>query len=172
MRCCHREHKGEVWTLDLGADGATVQDARRAVRGEYGRAEVAEQFRLPSFSESVKQLRIPIDGELWYFDVARADLKEIKAYLDQAVVAAGPEAVRAVRNRALRDTVIGAGVFVAGVALTVGSYLRAAQNPAGGQYVVTYGLILVGLVMVGKGVYGLVRYGRLQKLAQEHEDTR
>jgi hypothetical protein len=169
MRCCHLEHKGEAWTLDLGDDRAEIRDAAGNVRGEYTSAEAAEQFLLPSFSESIKQLRAPIDGELWYFDVPRDGLKQIKAYLDRAVVAVGPEAIRAVRNQALRDCLIGLGGVLVGTVLTVGSYLRAAQNPDGGGYVITYGLILFGLIMLGKGVYGFLRYGRLQKLSPRDE---
>jgi hypothetical protein len=170
MRCCHLEHKGEAWTLDLGDDRAEIRDAAGNVRGEYTPTEAAEQFLLPIFSESVKQFRALIDGELWYFDVPRDGLQQIKAYRDRAVVTVGPEAVRAVRNQALRDSLIGLGGVVAGVVLTVGSFLRAAQNPDGGGYVITYGLILFGLVMLGKGVYGFLRYGQLQKLSQVNKD--
>ncbi len=133
MRCCHLKHKGEAWVLDLGAEGAEVRDASGDVRAQFTREEAAESFLLPSFSESIKQFRVPVDGELWYFDVAKNDLKEIKAYINQAVVAAGPEAVVAVRNRAIRDGLIGLGGVAAGVALTLGSFFNAAQNPVGGR---------------------------------------
>jgi hypothetical protein len=169
MRCCHLKHKGESWTLDLGDEGAAIRDAAGKVRAEFAREEAAEQFLLPSFSESVKQFRAPVEGELWYFDVARDGLKEIKACLDQSVVAAGPEAMKAIRNRAIRETLIGSAGVIGGTALTVGSYLHAAQNPGGGEYYVTYGLILFGLVLLGKGIYGFLRYGQLQKLAQARE---
>lgn len=166
MTCCHLKHKNEVWTLDLNDDGAQILDASGDVRAQFTRDQAAGQFLLPSFSESVKQFRAPIDGELWYFNVARDDLKQIKAYIDQAVVAAGPEAVSAVRNRAIRDALIGVGGVGLGVALSVGSYLHAAEDPQGGEYVVTWGLVLFGLVMIGKGIYGFLRFRQLQKLSQ------
>lgn len=167
MRCCHLKHKGEAWVLDLGDEGAEVRDASGGVRAQFTREEAAEAFLLPSFSESIKRFRVPVDGELWYFDVAKNDLKEIKAYINQAVVASGPEAVVAVRNRAIRDGLIGLGGVAAGVALTLGSFFNAAQNPGGGEYVVTYGLVLAGLIMIGKGIYGFVRYGQLKKMSQD-----
>ncbi|HEY7327673.1 MAG TPA: hypothetical protein VH592_08540 [Gemmataceae bacterium] len=166
MKCCHREHKNEVWTLDLGDDAAEIRDAGGNVRAQFTRDQAAGQFLLPSFSESIKQFRAPIEGELWYFDVARGDLKQIKTYIDQAVVASGPEAMRTVRNHALRDMLIGIGAFGIGTFLTVGSYLHAAQNPEGGEYFISYGAVLFGLIMIGKGVYGLIRYRQLQKLSQ------
>jgi hypothetical protein len=171
MRCCHLKHKGEMWILDLGDDRAEIRDTEENIRAVYTRDEAAEQFLLPSFSESIKQFRAPIDGQLWYFDVARGDLKQIKAYIDQAVVTAGPGAVRAVRNSAIRDTLIGIGGVAVGTALTVGSYLHAEQNP-GGEYVITYGVILFGLVMIGKGIYGFLRHGHLQKLSSTQEEGR
>lgn len=172
MRCCHLKHKGEVWTLDLGDNRAEIRDSGENVRAEYTREEAAEQFLMPSFSESIKQFRAPIDGEIWYFDVARPDLKQIKAFIDQAMVAAGPEAVRAVRNHAIRDTLIGLAAVSIGGALTIGSYLQAAQDPNGGEYVVTYGAVLFGLVMIGKGIYGFMRHGQLQTLSQKPQDSR
>ncbi len=166
MRCCHLQHKGETWTMELGEEHAEIRDATGTVRCEFSRQEAAEQFLLPSFSQSIKQFRAPVSGQLWYFDVPRDDLKRIKAYVDQSVVSAGPQAVRSVRNRALRDLLIGVGGLAVGIALTVASFLHAAQNPNAGEYVVTYGLMLFGLVMIGKGVYGHVRYSQLRKLSQ------
>jgi hypothetical protein len=170
MRCCHRKHKGERWVLDLGDEDAEVRDASRDVRAQFTHEEAAGKFLLPSFSESIKQFRVPIDGELWYFDVEKSDLKEIKTYINQAVVAAGPEAVAAVRNVAIRDSLIGLACVAAGVGLTALSFVQAAQNPQEGRYVVTYGLILGGLVMLGKGVYGFVRYGQLKKMSRDQRD--
>jgi hypothetical protein len=165
MKCCHLKHKNEVCTLDLNDDGAQIRDAAGNVRAQFTRDQAA-QFLLPSFSETVKQFRAPVDGELWYFNVARDDLKQIKAHIEQAVVAAGPEAVSTVRNRAIRDALIGLGSVGLGVALTVGSDSHAGQDPQGGEYFVTLGLVLFGLVMIGKGVYGFLRYRQLQKLSQ------
>jgi hypothetical protein len=170
MRCCHLKHKGEAWVLDLGDEGALVRDASGRVRAQFTREEAAGAFLLPSFSESIKQFRLPVDGEIWFFDVAKNDLKEIKTYINEAVVAAGPEAVLAVRNTAIRDALIGLACIIAGVGLTVWSYIRATQNPEDSGYVVTYGLVLVGLVMLGKGVYGFVRYGQLKKMSQDQAE--
>jgi hypothetical protein len=78
----------------------------------------------------------------------------------------GPEAVSAVRTKALRDCLIGLGAAILGVVMTVGSYMYAASKDEGGSYVITWGLVLFGLVMLGKGAYGFMRHAGLQKKSQ------
>ncbi len=97
-----------------------------------------------------------LNGELKSFTIAAND---------QLTAAAGPEAVRAVRNRAIRDALIGAACAIGGVALTVGGYMEAAQKPGGGEFKVAYGLVLFGLVMLGKGVYSYLQYQQIQRLS-------
>ena len=168
MKCCHVKHKGEVWTLDLEDDGVSITDASGAQRTYLERAEAEKSVLLPSFSESIKQLRAPVDGQTWYFDVAKPDLKTIKAYLDAPVVAAGPEALTAIRTRGWRDVAIGIGAAVLGVGISVAGYLSAANNPnGGGGYTVTYGLVIVGLCMIARGIYNLLRYSKLKNGAAE-----
>jgi hypothetical protein len=165
MRCCHLKYKGEIWRLDLGGEGTTIRDAAGNARSEFKPEEAAAVFRLPSFSESIKQFRPPVDGEEWYFDVGKDGLKEIRAFMDAAVVAAGPEALQAMRSSAIRELLLGAVLAVAGVVMSIGSFMAAANNPQGGQYYVTYGLVIAGLVVNGRGGYQLARYKRLKRVA-------
>jgi hypothetical protein len=168
MRCCHLQHKGETWTLDLRDEQAQIRDAAGKVRGEYPRTEVNDLFLMPSFSESIKQFRAAIDGEMWFFDVAKDDLKQIKAYLNQSLASGGIDAMLPVRNRGFRDLLIGLAAIVVGVGVTVASYLNAAQKPEGGEYSIVYGAVLFGIIMFGKGIYGLVRYQALKKLLESN----
>jgi hypothetical protein len=170
LRCVDKGHQGELWTLNLG-DNVVVRNPAGEVAGEFEAAEAGDCFQLPSFSESIKYFGVLLGDKVWCFDVSKGDLKEIKTFLNRTVAAAGPEAVLAVRNRAIRDVLIGAACVVGGGVLTVGSFLAAANQPEGGQYTVTYGLILFGLIMLGKGAYGFVRYGKVKQLAQESADS-
>jgi len=129
MRCCHVKHKAEAWTLDLSDEGAEIRDAAGDLRSRFTREEAASEFLLPSFSESIKQFRAPVEGELWYFDVVKNDLKEIKAYINQGRGGCWPRGGAGVRNVAIRDGLIGLACIAAGVGLTVWSIVRAAQNP-------------------------------------------
>lgn len=167
MKCCHVKHKGEIWHLDLGGEGAAVRDPAGNVRAEFTPEEAAGSFKLPSFSESIKQFRLPVDGQEWYFDVDKDGLRQIKAFMDAAVVAAGPGAINALRTAALRDLVLGVLVTLGGIGLTVFGYMKAANDPQGGKYYVTYGLVIAGLVMVGRGIVNLSRYNRLKRVAEE-----
>jgi hypothetical protein len=119
---------------------------------------------MPSFSESIKYFGIVIDGKVQRFDVPRAGLKEIRAFTYRVTLASGPEAVRAVQRRAIRDTLIGAVCVVAGIALTIGAYLAAANKLRDGRYSVFYGLVLFGLVMLGRGIYRFRQYRELQRI--------
>jgi hypothetical protein len=167
MRCCHVKHKGEIWHLDLGGEGATIRDAAGNVRAEFTPEQAAAAFTLPSFSESIKQFRAPINGEEWYFDVGKEGLKEIRAFMDAGVVAAGPEALKSLRSKAIRDLLVGAAMAVGGAVLSVMSFQQAANNPQGGTYYVTYGLVIAGLVALGRGGYQLSRHNRLKQIAEQ-----
>jgi hypothetical protein len=165
LRCVDKGHQGEMWTLDLEGEKAVVRNPAGNAAGEFAPEEAVQRFQMPSFSESIKYFGVKLDEKLWRFDVAKNDLKQIKAFINRTIVSAGPEAMQAVRNRALRDTLLGVAGVVAGIGLTVASYLEAANKPEGGRYTITYGLVLVGFILVGKGIYGFVQYSSLKQMA-------
>ena len=166
LRCVDRDRKGEMWSLDLGSERVVVQDASGTPVAEFTPEEAVGHFQMPSFSENVKYFGIALGDAIHRFDVPKDGLKEIKALINRSILSAGPEAVLSIRNRAIRDTVIGAACSVGGIVLSVGSYQAAANNPEGGKYTVTYGLILFGIAMLCKGIYGLIQYGQVRGLAE------
>ncbi len=171
MRCYDAKHKGEEWVLQLGKKGARVLDEYGEVRAEFTRGEAAGSFVLPSFAQSIKHFCVPIDGQIWHFDVSKPEIQQIKSFMDHSVVAAGPAAVQAVQTQAIRNLLIGIAATIGGTVLTVGSLVMAAQQEGGGRYVVTYGLIIYGLVMVGKGIYGFVQHGKLQGMTRGRDES-
>ena len=58
------------------------------------------------------------------------------------------------------------GCAVLGVGITVAGYMQAAHQEEGGKFKITYGLVIFGLVMLGKDAYRFMRYGNLRKMAQ------
>jgi hypothetical protein len=166
MRCVDKKRKGEVWTLDLDDGKAVVRRPAGDPVGEFSPEEAVERFQMPSFSESIKYFGVLLGEEMHRFDVAKSDLNQIRLFINRTIAAAGPEAVQAVRNKAIRDTLIGAGCIVVGVVLSLGSFLAAANKPEGGTYYIAYGLPFFGLIMVGKGVYGFIQHRHLQQLAE------
>ena len=161
LRCIDKGHKGELWALDLAAETVRVKDSQGTVVAEFAPEDAFEFFQLPSFSESIKYFGVRLGKKLLRFDVSRDGLKQIKAFLNRTIVAAGPEAVLAVRNEAIRDTAIGVSCVIGGVGMTVWSYSTVAAEPRGGEFTVLWGLVFFGLIMIGKGIYGFVQYGNL-----------
>jgi len=165
LRCVDKDLKDEKWTLELNDDQVVVRDASGKPAAQFPAAETASRFQMPSFSENVKYFGVVIGDQYRRFDVSKEGLKEIRGYKNQLTAAAGPEAVRAVRNKAIRDALIGVGCAIGGVVLTMEGYRAAAQKPEGGEFKIAYGLVLFGLVMLGKGVYGYLQYSQIQRLS-------
>jgi len=164
LRCVERALKDQVWTLELGEEKALLKNATGATVGEFTPADVLERLQLPSFSKSIKYLIIPVGQDKIQFDVGKNELQQVKDFMNRSVVKAGPEAVRSVRNKAIRDTLIGAACTVGGILATILGYLSATRNPGGGSYYIFYGVVLFGLVEVGRGLYGFHRYATLKRM--------
>ena len=56
------------------------------------------------------------------------------------------------RKTGIRDALIGATICIAGMGVTASTYLEAASS-GGGEYVVAYGAILVGVVQFFRGLF-------------------
>lgn len=65
--------------------------------------------------------------------------------------------VAAQRKAAMREIIIGALIALVGIAITVVTYKMAED---GGRYVVTWGLIVIGLIQAFKGVFNYTRAGK------------
>ena len=91
-------------------------------------------------------------------DTCRMLIRQAKA--DYPELAARVQEVRRQNRRYERATspttvLLGIGLFIAGAMVTVWSY--SAAGP-GGTYLIASGLMLVGLVMVLKGIWHLIRW--------------
>lgn len=61
------------------------------------------------------------------------------------------------RKQAMKDIIVGVLFIIVGIAITVVTY-RMAEG--GGRYVVTWGLMLVGLIQAGKGAFQYWKSGQ------------
>ena len=61
------------------------------------------------------------------------------------------------RRAGRRNMIAGASVALVGVLITVGTYYMAATSPGGGRYAIAWGLVLVGLLQLFRGVGQLTR---------------
>lgn len=65
------------------------------------------------------------------------------------------------RRRGLIQVLIGAVIFVIGLAITIGTYHAASTSSSGGTYFVAYGPMIAGLIAVVRGLITLARASKL-----------
>ena len=164
LRCVDKDRLNEIWTLDLDEDKAVFTDAGGVVVAALDPEEAVSLFRMPSFSESIKYFGLRTETGLRQFNFNKADLKQIKHFVNRTIAAAGPEAVAAVKRKAIRDLLIGGACVAGGIVVSVLAYVDAASNPEGGRYAIFYGVVFFGLIMVGKSIVGFKQYARLNSM--------
>src|SRR6201999_2526165 len=95
---------------------------------EAAHAQVA--FRLPSFSQSIKNIGIRFsNGGMLEFAPDKEALRLIKAFMDQALVSTGGASeVTKLRKSGVNELIAGIAIALAGTVVTVGGYLVANTN--------------------------------------------
>ncbi len=78
----------------------------------------------------------------------------------RAADAQDKENVRYMRRRYARHMLVGGALFVLGLVISVGTLALAVYSPAGGYYLITWGLVLYG---AGDFLYGLAGVSGLIK---------
>jgi len=165
LTCVERGHKGEQWTLSLESDAVVAAGPDGSVMGRWTPQQAVDRFTFPGLSD--KYFTIAWENGSLRFKVARQQLQQIKEFGNVTVSAEGVEAIDHLRSKAVRDVVIGSLSTLGGLAATFGTVYLAARSAGGGVYVVTYGLIAVGLTEPGRGITGLNRCRQLKKLSDE-----
>ncbi len=92
---------------------------------------------ISSDARSCRFCRAPLDAQTVAQGVA-AQARENSAYR---------------RRQAQKHMLLGIGIFLLGVVITIGTYAVAASSRGGGRYLITYGLIISGALDF---LYGLV----------------
>jgi hypothetical protein len=156
---------GESWTLDLGEEGVRLLDPKGEAASEFPRAEADHRILLPSFSENRKAIWfLSAPDRVVQFNPDKPAVAAIKDYLNQSIALAGPEAITDLRRKGYRDLAIGAISTVAGIVITAISLANPTPRGDGqGKSMIFYGLILFGLIEIGRGVAALMRASRIQK---------
>jgi hypothetical protein len=168
LECVDRMRKGEIWLLKLKDERVILRDANDTIVLKFPAEEARKRFQMPSFSQSVKYFGLEVNGRLAQFRVDRQDLERVKGYLHRQTVAAGPDEVDAVLKRAIRDTVIGAVCFLAGLGGIVLDLLGIDDDLPGGKYL-SIGITVMGAIGIGKGIFAFVEYGKLRRLQDESD---
>lgn len=166
LQCLHSAHKGQMWSLELGSEKVVVRDGAGTPLREFMPEEAVLHFQMPSFTGNVKYFNITLGETQYAFSVTKEGLSEIQNFINRTIATVGPEAVQAIWNRAVRNTLIGLACTIGGIVLTIGSFVLAANNPQGGKYFITWGVVLFGVVMLVKGIYGFFQHGQIRRIAE------
>ena len=159
-----RTEANSRWTLDITDGQATLRDPTGQMRNAFTPRDADEQFALPSFSKS-SPLQIPADEGVLSCDASKEGLKHIRAFMRRGAQAAGPEALRTRRNKAVLILAGGAVVTSIGILLAI---LRVTQR-GGPDGRIGIGTIVFGGVLLGRGIYALIECARVARLGNAAE---
>jgi hypothetical protein len=161
--------KGE-WRFEQDRDGIKVTDPDRRVVCWFPHKAANTCFDLPSFWRSIKHIVFRTDrGAVVEFEPDPKDVRIVRQYLDDALLAGGIEGLRRFRSTALVSAVGGLALVV--VCLGV-AYLLDQVFKVGKEFrrPLVFGAI-AGIALTGWGVYSLLRYARLSRRAREEEEA-
>jgi len=166
--CAQKPCKGEEWTLTATQDGLVLTDHDGEVVTLVPNAQTPLRIKFPSFWASISFL-IVVDetGGMHCFQPKKETVAAVRQRVAQCQGQAGSAAVTTVQNTAVRDLLIGLCLFALGALLTVGSLLL---SQPGGYYIVTTGLLGVGLAGIIKGLYGFYKASQIQRSLPDEEE--
>ncbi len=155
-----KPRKGTEWLLVTTRRGLQLRNEEDVAVLNVPAAEAGLRIKFPSFWASVRYLTIlDEDGTMFLFEPDKKTVARVQELVAECLGDAGQDAVAALRRHANRSLLIGAGLFVAGVVLTIVSMMTAKPE---GEYFIMTGLLGVGLISVVRGIYLHVKAGHLQ----------
>lgn len=159
--------KGEVFTVSTSKTSLLLKDAADELVLKIPFAELGQRVHFPSFWASVAFITLmDAKGKPWCFEPKPKAVERLKEIVANCLDRDAGGAADVYRKSGLRDLLIGGGSFLLGVVITVGSLL---STQDGQTFVVTYGLIGVGLIEMIRGGYYLVKAGQLSSTAYERD---
>jgi hypothetical protein len=154
---CVKPYRNVKFSLVPESDDLLLCDGMNKVVASMPASEANQHIQLPSFWSS-RYIVIKSDaGETLCFDPNPKVVGRLRELLDDSADRDPDATAAAMQRRGIRDLAIGGGLFLLGVAVTIGSF--AAAGP-GGTYVITTGLIVGGLVEMIRGIIWLARASR------------
>ena len=166
--CVNRQFNGHTFHLEITDNAATLIDAYGEVFDVIPIDEAPQRMKLPSFSQSIKHLHIMTHRGEYRFDVKRADREPIRRFLEHEITSGGSDALRSYRNKAIVKLIVGPIFTAIGLIVTITSMYMATTGQSE-MYAILYGLLVVGLVLTGDGIYQLVRLGRVKRSMESRD---
>jgi hypothetical protein len=143
--------------LVLVDDELILRDGTDNVLASFRAAEATLRIRPPSFWGSRFILIDVGQRDPLCFEPSAEAVSRVRALIGHVLEQNPVEAATAMRRKGTRDLLIGGGSLGLGLAITAWSF--GAAEP-GGEFVITVGLIVVGVVEVLRGAYWMVKAGR------------
>jgi hypothetical protein len=168
LYCVDPKRRDEMWTLKLLDRRVVLTDEEGEVMADFPRRRAEENFTLPSFWKSVKHLGVHLDdGTVAWFQHNRKVVAAIKEYQDDALADQGPEVVTRMRLRGLLEVLGGFGLIIAAVVVTI--WFVAEHLDQGRGRLVPIGLWIFAAMTLTRGIYDLVRAGRISRRLDEDD---
>jgi hypothetical protein len=170
LYCTDKDHGKGEWEFRRYKGGMDVTDADGQHVCWFSHEQANDRFALPSFWRSIKNINFTTDkGALITFEPDPRDVRIVRQYLDDALLAGGVEAVTRLRNKGLAS--LAGGLLLAAVCVVLLVVLDPGFE-AGDRQRRRYGKpllvgVIFGIALVGGGAYALIRSGRLMRRWKE-----
>jgi hypothetical protein len=173
LYCTDKQHGKGEWEFRRSKDGMNVTDPDGRLVCWFPHDKANDRFALPSFWRSIKNINFTTDkGALITFEPDKTDVRIVRQYLDDALLAGGVESVTRLRNKSLAS--LAGGLLLAAVCVVLLIVLdpgfEAGQQQRRRHVKPLLVGVIVGLALFGGGTYGLVRSGRLMRRWKEEAE--
>ncbi|MCP4935156.1 MAG: hypothetical protein GY927_13370 [bacterium] len=160
-----KEYHGEKWQIKLEGQSALLLMPDSQVAASFTPEEAFSQFELIRFARSGHNVAITAGENIWKFAAWPKAFKQINIFVQQSQEASSEAELASIRRRAIVQTALGSLILLAGIALTLDDYLKAAYKDGGSEYAIFYGAMVAGILLLVKGLYHFIEYRKLRCVA-------
>lgn len=162
LLCLNRGYKGQTWLLDLTPERATIRDASGRLVGSCEKADAARRFWLPGQHPHVKEFTILFDGGPMRFTLNKTGRDAVHRFVGGAIMKHAPAVEDDDDKRSPGPYVLFTGLLtlLAGMGLIA---LEGVDDLGRHSLKVAALLVIVGFVVLQKGLYDLRQHRRLTR---------
>jgi hypothetical protein len=162
--------KNEQWQIDVGPDLVILTKPDGIVYLKLTPVQIAQYVVFPSFSRSIKYPIFKTSEGHREFRLDGPSLKALRTFANRGIASAGPKAARSVLMKAIGWTVFGfvlMGLGIFALTLTVHEVATGKSETNNSPHPVGLVSSLVGLGVLGRGIYGFRQYAQIKKLSSQ-----
>lgn len=166
LRCAEGRHRGRVWRLQDTPEALVLVNHKGQVVASIEPAEAGLRIRLPSFWQSIANIVILDESEevVGAFEPKPRTVARVKALIEGAHGQASPAAASKMREKAFWSLIVGIVLLGLGLVITLATFVLAGP---GGTFVVTTGLIGVGLAGIARYFYWTSQARQVDAIAED-----